>query len=425
LELVEVDVCADEVSGLPLPAPVEADVVVAVCEFAVPEPGPSLVELVDEVVEVEACAAGSVEPDWAAVEPPAEVEEVVPVVACADEPPEGDWLPVDVVVPDCALELPEPAWLPVDVVVPVCALELPVPAWLPAVVVVPVCALELPDPVWLPAVVVVPVCALEFPDPAWLPAVVVAPACALELADPAWAPVEGVVPVCAPELPVAGWLEEVVVDGVVVVDVLFVWSVDVPPLDLFVAEDDRSGLDVHLVEYVLVVSPDVFDPEAETFVVVVELGAVVADVLDVVSVLDAPPFTVGVTLNWGWTLIIGWTVITGAEMALEIPLILIARPWDDRPWLPASACRPEVWGVVCVCWAEAVWTCSWTCPVAWWMTWKCAAESSSQPSMFSTPAWNLTRRRVVSRLIRLTTSVVDIGPSWARTLFANHEIERF
>ena len=31
-------------------------------------------------------------------------------------------------------------------------------------------------------------------------------------------------------------------------------------------------------------------------------------------------------LNWGLTTIIGLTVITGAEMALEIPLILIARP---------------------------------------------------------------------------------------------------
>jgi hypothetical protein len=126
---------------------------------------------------------------------------------------------------------------------------------------------------------------------------VVVPVCALELPDPAWLPVEVVVPVCAFELFVVGGLDDVVVDGVVVVDVLFVWSVDVPPADLLVADDDGAGVDVHRVAYEFVVLPDVFDPEAETLVVVVELGAVVADVLDVVSVLDVPPFTVGVTLN--------------------------------------------------------------------------------------------------------------------------------
>jgi hypothetical protein len=73
---------------------------------------------------------------------------------------------------------------------------------------------------------------------------------------------------------------------------------------------------------VFVVLPEVFDPEAETAVVVgVGVGVVDADVLELVSVLDVPPFTVGMTLNWGVTVIIGSTVITGAEIALEIPLI--------------------------------------------------------------------------------------------------------
>jgi hypothetical protein len=103
----------------------------------------------------------------------------------------------------------------------------------------------------------------------------------------------------------------------------------VPPLDLFVADDGGLAVDVHLVEYVSVVLPDVFDPEAET-AVVVGLGAVVAEVVDDVSVLEVPPFTVGCTLNWGETLMIGWTVITGAEMALDTPLIFIARPCAAR-----------------------------------------------------------------------------------------------
>ena len=146
---------------------------------------------------------------------------------------------------------------------------------------------------------------------------------------------EGVVPVCVFELPAAGWLEVVDEGGGVVVDVSLVWRVDVPPVDCFAGEDGGVGVDVQLVEYLLVVLPDFFDPEEDT-AVVVGLGAVVADVVDDVSVLEVPPFTVGCTLNCGWTFMIGWTVIMGAEMALETPLIFIARPcagwpWADRP----------------------------------------------------------------------------------------------
>lgn len=106
--------------------------------------------------------------------------------------------------------------------------------------------------------------------------------------------------------------------------------------------------------------PAFCDPEAET-AAVVGLGAVVAAVVDDVSVLDVPPFTVGCTLNWGWTLMIGWKSITGAEIALETPLILMARPCDEWPWLAVCVCRPEAWLPVCVCWTELVWTC-----VCWW-----------------------------------------------------------
>lgn len=104
------------------------DELVDVCELALPVPDPSLVELVDELVEVEAWEEGELDPAAAPVEPPAEVDELVPVDACADEPPLAAWLPVDVVVPVWAPELPVPAWLLELVVVPVCALALPVPA---------------------------------------------------------------------------------------------------------------------------------------------------------------------------------------------------------------------------------------------------------------------------------------------------------
>jgi hypothetical protein len=72
-------------------------VLVEVCELAFPEPEPSLVELVDELVEVEACEDGEL--DAAPAEFPADVDEVDPVVAFEDEPPLAAWLPVDVVVP--------------------------------------------------------------------------------------------------------------------------------------------------------------------------------------------------------------------------------------------------------------------------------------------------------------------------------------
>lgn len=125
-------------------------------------------------------------------------------------------------------------------------------------------------------------------------------------------------PVCALEFPAAGWVDDG--DGVVV-EVLVVCNVDVPPV-VCACVEVGVGVDVHLVVYELVVLPEVFEPEAET-AVVVGVGVVTADVLDVVSVLEVPPLTVGVVLICGLTLMIGSTVITGAEMALEIPLIFM------------------------------------------------------------------------------------------------------
>ena len=75
----------------------------------------------------------------------------------------------------------------------------------------------------------------------------------------------------------------------------------------------------------MVVESLVFDPAAETDVGV-GAGAVIAEVLEDVSVLELPPLTLGVLLNCGDTLMIGSTVMTGAEMALETPLIRIEWP---------------------------------------------------------------------------------------------------
>jgi hypothetical protein len=75
-----------------------------------------------------------------------------------------------------------------------------------------------------------------------------------------------------------------------------------------------------------VVSPEVLEPD-EAAVAVVGLG--VAVVVEDVAVLEVPPLAVGWMLNWGVTTITGSTVITGAETALDTPVILIPRPWDE------------------------------------------------------------------------------------------------
>jgi hypothetical protein len=84
---------------------------------------------------------------------------------------------------------------------------------------------------------------------------------------------------------------------------------------------------------VVVVFPFVFDPEIETggvtVTVVVGVGVVLAEVLEVLCVLDVPPLTDGSTL------IIGWTLITGAT---EIVAALEARIIIARLWRLAAAC---------------------------------------------------------------------------------------
>jgi hypothetical protein len=136
-----VDVWAFE---LPVPAVAEVDVEVEVFELAAPEP--SLVALLEELVEVDAWGPVPVELQPAPLEPPAEVDEVDPVLACPVALPFEAWLPLEVVVPVWAFDAPEPAWLLDDVLVPVWALAPPELAWLPLEVVVPACAFEEPLP---------------------------------------------------------------------------------------------------------------------------------------------------------------------------------------------------------------------------------------------------------------------------------------
>ncbi len=97
---------------------------------------------------------------------------------------------------------------------------------------------------------------------------------------------------------------------------------------------------------VVVVSPFVFDPERETGGVtvcvwdgvkgeLVGVGVVLAEVLEVLCVLDVPPLTDGSTLIMGWTLITGWTVIVALLEALCMMV------WPCRSLLPRW-CVPDV-----------------------------------------------------------------------------------
>ena len=62
---------------------------------------------------------------------------------------------------------------------------------------------------------------------------------------------------------------------------------------------------------------------------------VLAEVLEVLCVLDVPPLTDGSTLIMGWTLITGWTVID----ALLVALCMMEWPRRSRV---AWCCVPDV-----------------------------------------------------------------------------------
>ncbi len=134
----------------------------------------------------------------------------------------------------------------VDEFVPVLvwAVEAPDPDCVPDDVFVPVWAVDAPELAWLVDVVFVLVWALELPDPAWLPAFEVVPVCAVGAGEQAGVPVDEPVPVCVDVLPVAGWAGVLLLGEGVDVDVLVVWSVEVPPLEPWSA---GAGVAVHLV----------------------------------------------------------------------------------------------------------------------------------------------------------------------------------
>lgn len=134
------------------------------------------------------------------------------------------------------------------------------------------------------------------------------------LAEP---PVDGVVGVGVCGLVVCELVVDCVFEPVVVVGV-----------DDGVELGVGVSVDVEVFQFVVnvvVVFPFVFDPEIETGGVTVEVGVgvVLAEVLEVLCVLDVPPLTDGSTLIIGCTLITGATVIVAALEAR----IIIARPW--------------------------------------------------------------------------------------------------
>jgi hypothetical protein len=185
------------------------------------------------------------------------------------------------------------------------AFELPVPTWLPAVDAVFICALELelPKAGWL---AVVDVDGLVVQDLLFV----------CEVGDVDGLVVQDLLLVC----------EVGDVDGLVVQDALLVWSVDVPPVDGVAGDDGVVGVEHHLVEYEFVVWPTVCEPEADA-VVDNGLDAVLADVFDDVSVLDAPPLIVGWTAIEGCTSMVGWKLMIATAVFLIAP-----AEWNrDRP----------------------------------------------------------------------------------------------
>src|SRR5207249_679756 len=97
--------------------------------------------------------------------------------------------------------------------------------------------------------------------------------------------------------------------------------------------DDVGGVgEVHQFdEYELVVRPVVCVAETEKGGVIAA-GWVLAEVFELLCVLDAPPLTDGEMLNTGCTLIAGATVIIGEAVAIARAPPCPCRPILRRPW---------------------------------------------------------------------------------------------
>ena len=243
-------------------------------DVPVPDWPESAVVEADVEVEVDACAVDASEPGWLVLPPPADVEEDVDVDACAVDAPDFDSFAV---VDDGA------AWPQLVEDDGAVALD-----W------VFVCVFELPDAdgpaagveAVVVAQVVVLVCAFEFADPGWPAAVV---AVGVAGADGVAGAHDGVVLVAE-----AG--------GVVGAHDVVVWAADGLPVDGFAVVGVATGDADDFEGDVLVVLPQLWDPETSAEGIVAD-GVEVADVFDELCVLDAPPLIVG------WTLIMGRTVI--------------------------------------------------------------------------------------------------------------------
>jgi hypothetical protein len=285
---------------------------------------PSCPDVTEEPVDVPVWAE-SPDPDWPEVDDP--VLEVV-----ADDEPDPDGFVVE--APVCVLVLLEDGWLDVELPVVVVADDEPVFAVLlgegvgvgvgqgvgvgvgvgVGLVVVLVFELDVPDDG----------CALDDPpaeDEEELPVEAFADE------PPAVVEVDPVVLVEALAEPPEDWLVGAGDCGVVVLEPVVVCVEDAVGVGVAVGE---VGDVFQFVVKVVVVPPFVFDPERETGDVTVVVGVgvgagvgvVLADVLDVLWVLDVPPLTDGSTLIMGSTLITGWTVID----ALFVALCMMAWP---------------------------------------------------------------------------------------------------
>ncbi len=156
--------------------------------------------------------------------------------------------------------------------------------------------------------------------------------------------VEDVVLVVALAPPFADVLVGVGVCGLVVcelvVECVFDPVVVEVGLGVGVAEEEVFQFVVNVV----VVFPVLLVPWTETggvtvtLAVAVGVGVVLAEVLEVLCVLEVPPLTEGSTLIIGWTRIAGATVM----VALFAALIVIARAWPRRLTV-ACSCPLEAW----------------------------------------------------------------------------------
>jgi hypothetical protein len=132
--------------------------------------------------------------------------------------------------------------------------------------------------------------------------------------------------------------------GAVVLDVV-VWVFD--PVE---PELPEPGAVHHFDEYFVVVSPEVCEPETEEGGETVVPGVVLADVLEVLCVLEVPPLTDGAMLVWvleAPPLTVGEMLMTGCTLIIAVVMAFWRTP--PRPCrATARPCRPACAECECV-----------------------------------------------------------------------------